>query len=161
MRIFLRGVARDGVLDPMRILLTRRHDKGTSNTLTDLGTGSEENESKWPESKRRFIFGMLPRMGGILRRTSEFASQMWKTSLKAPWSSESQDGTEVKLEDKGGNIQSKHSPKQSSRPSYPKRLARHNPTQSSIHHKQQPSRRYTNGREREPQAQEKYDKSWL
>lgn len=134
-----RGVARGGVLGPMKMLPTWRHNKATSNILTDLGTGSEENGSKWPESRRRFIFGMFS-MDGFLQKTSNFASQMWKTSLKAPTSqSESQDGTGVKLEDKRGTIQSKHIPRQrqSLRPSKPKRLWKHNSKQSSEHHKQQ------------------------
>lgn len=134
-----RGVARGVILGPMKMLPTRRHNKATSNILTDLGTGSEENGSKWPESRRRFIFGMFS-MDGFLQKTSDFASQMWKTALKAPTSqSESQDGTGVKLGDKRGNIQSKHSPRQRQplRPSKPKRLWKHNSKQSSKHHEQQ------------------------
>lgn len=97
------GVAGDGALDPVKMLLTWRHKKGTSSILTDLETRNEEDESKWPESSRRLIFGML-NMDQILRMTSQFASQMWKTSLKAPWSSRSQDGTEMKLEEERSNI---------------------------------------------------------
>lgn len=155
---FERSVAGDGVLNPMRMNFSRRHNKDKDNVRTDLGPGNEEDGPQCLDSKRRFTLGM-PRIDRILRSTADFASQMWKTSLSSPTSQpQSQDG-QVKLEDQGGSQQSKYKPKQSSRPSYPRKLSRHNPKQSSKHHKQQSSKRFPNGQEREPQ--EIYDKSWL